>query len=260
MATGNRAGPARGGPERSGTAAAFCSRMELIASALAETGRPHLREDLFRFGPESLSTLDLLAILLGTGSRGQSARQLALLLLGEGGLCSSCFRDPAQLRARLGMGDAKAARVLAALELGVRAARQRCDRSQLASIEDVARWAGPRLGQLEHEELWLLCLDAKNGLKAEVEVARGGALGCSLTPADVLRPAVRNGASAVVLVHNHPSGDPTPSRDDILMTRTLARACRIVGVPLLDHVVVARGGACSVIEGLERTDDESADG
>jgi DNA repair protein RadC len=138
--------------------------------------------------------------------------------------------------------------VLAALELGVRATRSATEPTSVASLADVERWASPRLCQLEHEELWLLCLDANNGLKAEVEVARGGALGCSLTPADVLRPAVRNGASAIVLVHNHPSGDPTPSRDDLTMTRALLRSCRVVGIPLLDHVVVSRRGARSALE------------
>jgi DNA repair protein RadC len=213
-----------------------------------------LREELFRYGPKCLSTLDLLAIVLGTGTRQLGVRELSLALLGERGLDSSCFRDPNELRARLGVGDAKAARVLAALELGVRAASDAIERAPIGSVSEVERWAAPRLARLEHEELWLLCLDAKNGLKAEVEVARGGALGCSLTPADVLRPAVRNGASALVLVHNHPSGDPTPSRDDIVMTRTLLRACRVVGIPMLDHVVVARGGARSAIEAAEPDD------
>lgn len=209
--------------------------------------RPRLREDLFRYGPECLSTLDLLAIVLGTGTHKLGVRELSLTLLGERGLDSTCFRDPTELRARLGVGDAKAARVLAALELGARAAREAVERTSIASVEDVERWALPRLARLEHEELWLLCLDVKNRLLAEVEVARGGALGCSLSPADVLRPAVRHGAAAIVIVHNHPSGDPTPSRDDMLMTRALGRACRVVGIPLLDHVVVARGGACSAL-------------
>jgi DNA repair protein RadC len=207
-----------------------------------------LRERLFRYGPRSLSTLDLLAIVLGTGTRRLDVREVSFALLGERGLASSCFRDPDALRARAGIGAAKAARVLAALELGVRATQSATEPTSVASLADVERWASPRLCQLEHEELWLLCLDANNGLKAEVEVARGGALGCSLTPADVLRPAVRNGASAIVLVHNHPSGDPTPSRDDLTMTRALLRACRVVGIPLLDHVVVSRRGARSALE------------
>jgi DNA repair protein RadC len=201
-----------------------------------------------------MSTLDLLSIVLGTGSSARSVRQLALELLGERGLDAPCFRDPSELCAKHGMGEAKAARVLAAMELGVRASSNLTDRQRVTSLDDVARWARPRLMSLEHEELWLLCLDARNGVKAELAVAKGGALGCSLTPSDILRPAVRNGASALILVHNHPSGDPTPSQEDLHMTRTLARACRVVGVTLLDHVVVARAGSSSIRELLDGFD------
>lgn len=201
-----------------------------------------------------MSTLDLLSILLGTGSTARSVRELALELLGERGLDAPCFRDPVALRDKHGVGEAKAARILAALELGVRASVHPPERPRVSSLDDVVRWARPRLVGLEHEELWLLCLDPRNGVKAEIAVARGGALGCSLTPADILRPAVRNGASAVILVHNHPSGDPTPSQEDLHMTRTLARACRIVGVTLLDHVVVARSGSSSIRELLDGLD------
>jgi DNA repair protein RadC len=196
-----------------------------------------------------MPTLDLLSILLGTGTRERSVREVALELLGERGLDAPCLRDPGALRGMKGIGDAKAARILSALELGARVGRG-TDRARMASLADVSRWARPRLSELEHEELWLLCLDSQNGVRAELAVAVGGALGCSLTPSDVLRPAVRNGASAVILVHNHPSGDPTPSQEDLQMTRSLQRACRVVGVTLLDHVVVARSGASSIVECL----------
>lgn len=212
--------------------------------------KPKLREQLFLWGAEALSTVDLLAILLGTGSFRQSVRQLAFSLLENGDLNAPCLRDADALRATLGMGDAKAARVLAAIEIGRRAATARfdVDRPRLSSAVDVTHWLGPRLRLLDYEELWLLCLDARNGLKAELQIAKGGALGCALSPLDVLRPAVRNGATALILVHNHPSGDPTPSSDDLRMTRTLARACRFVGLTLLDHVVIARDGATSITD------------
>jgi RadC-like JAB domain len=117
--------------------------------------------------------------------------------------------------------------------------------TRICSASDVLAWAQPGLVHLEHEELWLLCLDGKNVLTAAERVAQGGLHGCGVTPRDVLRPAVRNGAAAVVVVHNHPSGDPTPSREDVVMTEQLAQACALLGVPLLDHVVVARAGAQS---------------
>lgn len=118
----------------------------------------------------------------------------------------------------------------------------------IASGDAVARWARPRLAHLEHEELWVLLLDGRNRLRHAVRAAQGGQHACSLTPADVLRPAVRGAASALVLVHNHPSGDPTPSREDVAMTRAVAAACEVVAIPLMDHVIVARDGASSLLE------------
>jgi DNA repair protein RadC len=229
------------------------------AKVSEESQRPNLRERLFHVGPESLSTVELVAILLGTGTARFGVRELALQLLGDKGLDAPSLRDIDALRRSVGIGDAKAARLLAALELGRRAQEVGLGGRRIESIEDVAKWARPRLARLEHEELWLLCLDAKNTVKAEVMVARGGALGCSLLPADILRPAVRNGASALILVHNHPSGDATPSRDDLRMTRALGRACRQVGVTLLDHVVVARSGASSIAEIAGGCLDEAID-
>ncbi|MGC4089881.1 MAG: JAB domain-containing protein [Polyangiaceae bacterium] len=148
------------------------------------------------------------------------------------------------------IGVAKAVRVAAALELGRRAQLQAMSRAslQLVGYQEVVEWARPRLGTLEHEEVWLLTLDARNWLKAARRIAQGGAHGCALTTRDVLAPALRDAASAIVLVHNHPSGDPTPSPEDVSMTRAVAAACDVVGVPLIDHVVIGRHGASSLFE------------
>jgi len=102
--------------------------------------------------------------------------------------------------------------------------------------------------------VWLLCLDAKHALRSARRIARGGLHGCALRPADVLRPALEDAASGIVIVHNHPSGDPTPSAADIEMTRALIDACQILGLHLLDHVIVARSGAQSLRE-LELFED-----
>jgi DNA repair protein RadC len=151
---------------------------------------------------------------------------------------------------RHGLGTAKATRVTAALELGRRATlgALAVRTTLLSSFDDVAAWAQPRFASLDHEEVWLLGLDGRNALKAARRIAQGGQHGCALTTRDVLGPALRDAASAIVLVHNHPSGDPSPSVEDVGMTRSLARACHVVGVPLLDHVIVARGGASSLLE------------
>src|SRR5262249_14835030 len=104
------------------------------------------------------------------------------------------------------------------------------------------------LGALDHEQIWALSLDGRNGLRASRRVAEGGLHGCSIDPRDVLRAVVRDAASAFVLVHNHPSGDPTPSGEDLELTRRIARAADTLGTPLVDHVIVAGGGHASLYD------------
>lgn len=194
---------------------------------------------------------ELLALLIGTGSAGRSAERVALALLeASGGLEGVGRLGPHSFATELGVGPAKAARLAAALELGRRVViRTLAERRQiLDSFEAAAAWARPRLATLDHEEVWLLCLDGRSGLKASVRVAQGGLHGCALTARDVLAPAVKNGAAAILLVHNHPSGDPQPSPDDVEMTKHIARCAELIGIPLLDHLVVARAGARSVLD------------
>jgi DNA repair protein RadC len=210
-----------------------------------------LRERTLLLGAESLSDVDLLALVLGTGMEGESVVTIAARLLEATGGVSGVARLGARgLSERRGIGPAKAARVVAAIELGRRALS--CTflggAEALSSFDAVVDWARPRLATMEHEEVWLLGLDARNGLRLVKRVAQGGAHGCAVMPRDILRPALREGASAIILVHNHPSGDPTPSPDDVLMTRALATACDAVGIALLDHVIVARDGASSLRE------------
>jgi len=211
---------------------------------------PDLREHALAFGVQSLADVDLLSLLLGTGTQGEPVLvSAACLLESSGGLRGIARLGPHGL-VRRGIGPAKATRIAAALELGRRAqlgllAEQR---SLFDCFERVVEWARPRLCPLEHEEVWLLSLDGRYGLKSARRIAQGGLHGCALLTRDVLAPALQDGASAMVLLHNHPSGDPTPSPEDIAMTRVLRAAADLVGVPLLDHVVVARGGASSVFE------------
>jgi DNA repair protein RadC len=200
---------------------------------------------------ELLSDLDLLALVLRHRSGQKSALQVAGRLLADhGGLPALARLGPHGLATQWGIGDALGTRVAAALELGRRAAVQALgeQRTTVGCFEAVVAWARPRLAALEREEVWLLALDGRNGLKSARRIARGGLHGCALTPRDVLCPALRDAASAIVLVHNHPSGEPGPSSEDVQMTRAVAIACDVVGVPLLDHVIVARGGASSLLE------------
>jgi DNA repair protein RadC len=212
---------------------------------------PTLREKAARYGIETLSEPDLVALLLGTGVQGASASIVAQGLLEDvDGLVGLTRLDVSELSLHYGIGAAKAARIVAALELGQRVFRELVEqpRMVLASAEQVAEWARPRLSILEHEELWLLCLDARNGLKSARRIAQGGLHGCSMTPKDLLRPALRAAASAIIVLHNHPSGSPEPSPEDIEMTHHLALAGNVMGIPLLDHVIVTRHRCCSLAE------------
>ena len=209
-----------------------------------------LREHALAFGVQTLADVELITLLLGTGSAGESVTQSAAALLeGSGGLEGLARLGPHAL-SRRGIGPAKAMRIAAAVELGRRALLRSLHEERVVfdCFEQVVSWAQPRLAALEHEEVWLLSLDGKYGLKSARRIAQGGLHGCALLTRDVLSPALRDGASAIVLVHNHPSGDPTPSPEDVAMTRAVRAAGELVGIPLIDHVVVARGGACSLSE------------
>jgi DNA repair protein RadC len=219
--------------------------------ALVDRPKPTLREHALSHGMSALADVDLLALVIGTGAEGESAVGIAARLLDATfGLPGLTRASGLALSQRRGIGPAKATRILAALELGKRALAAALDeeRDTVLSFDAVVEWARPRLATLEHEEVWLLTLDGRNGLLGTTRIAQGGLHGCALTARDVLRPALRDGGSAIVVIHNHPSGDPTPSPDDIRMTEALAVACDVVGLELLDHVVVARGGASSLRE------------
>ncbi len=155
---------------------------------------------------------------------------------------------------------AKARAVAAAFEIGRRMEIERARApDKLTSAAAVAAWAAPRIAALAHEELWILALDGRGHLRAARCVARGGLHGAAIRASDPLRVALRVDASAFVLVHNHPSGDPTPSREDIALTARVATAAQLAGVVLLDHVVVARSGfACVPLPAAQGTVEGTA--
>jgi DNA repair protein RadC len=206
------------------------------------TDEPMLpRERGVELGFETLADAELVAVLLGTGQKGQPVGQLAAELLDRcGGVVGLHRTGPRALAVAAGVGLAKAARIAAGFELGRRLALSSIGpRPTFPSSEEVARWGRIRLSPLDHEQVWVLSLDGKNGLRGARRIAEGGLHGCSLQPRDVLRAVVRDAASSFVLVHNHPSGDPTPSAEDIELTAAVARAASVIGTPLVDHVIVA---------------------
>jgi DNA repair protein RadC len=186
---------------------------------------------------------ELVALVLGTGCAGVPVGVLAARLLEEhGGIGGLAHAGVGELGQGIGMGPAKGARLAAAIELGRRAvaAASRGTAARMPERRAVEAWARPRLATLDHEELWLLALDGQHGLRAARRIASGGIHGMHVASRDPLRVALREAASAFILVHNHPSGDPSPSAEDIAFTRAVAEGATLIGVPLLDHVIVAR--------------------
>jgi DNA repair protein RadC len=213
------------------------------------------REKLSQRGIDALSDADLIALLLGTGLTDEPVAVLAARVLdtvgGVHGLDRAGLRQLASLR---GVGASKAGRLAAALELGRRVASTPLDRgSKIASSADVHRAFGPRLAGQQHEELWAIALDTRQRVLAELQLARGGLSACPVSIGDVFRPLLREGAAALILVHNHPSGVVDPSAEDLAFTDRLAQAGELLGIFLLDHVIVGAEGYFSCLDaGLYR--------
>jgi DNA repair protein RadC len=208
------------------------------------------REKLAAHGSQDLSDGELVAILLGTGTHTRPAPALAeQLLCSLGGLRGLVHAGVDQLAGVSGIGAGKAARIAAALELGRRANALPLWRgTRINSSEDVYRAFGPLLAHAQHEELWAIALDARQRVLSRALLARGGLRACPVTASDVFRPLVRAAASATILVHNHPSGAPEPSADDLALTEHLGHAGQLLGITLLDHVIVAAEGYFSCLD------------
>ncbi len=218
------------------------------------------RERLARVGVEALSDAELVALLLGTGARGVPVEALAASVLAErGGLLGLERAGLGVLAARSGIGEGKACRLLAAVEVGRRVGAVPLARGmRLASSRDIDAALRPRLARAEVEHFLAIPLDAKNRPMGELRIATGGQSVCPVSPSDVFRALLREAASAVIFVHNHPSGDPAPSRDDQLITERLVRGGELLGVRVLDHVIIAREGYFSFLDaGLLRAEEAS---
>ena len=208
------------------------------------------REKLLRYGPGILSVQELLAIIIRTGSRDANAIQLAESILyqfndlrgvNNAGIEELCA-------AAAGIGNAKAAQIKAALELGRRLSQQDSQVVRVKSPQDVAAWVMEDLRYLQHEQFRILLLNTKNVIIACEEVSRGSLNSSIVHPREVFARAIRRSAAAVSLVHNHPSGDPTPSQEDINITRRLVEVGRLVGIEVLDHLVIGDGVFASLKE------------
>lgn len=202
------------------------------------------RERLLAGGAQALSDAELLAVVLRNGRPGRSALDLASDLLIEAGslreLAGACYD---RLR-RPGVGRAKVAAVLAATELACRlAAAEVPERRLLSHSGKVARWLDLRYGHLGQEVMGAFFCNGRHRLLAERELFRGTLHRAAVEPREILREGLLRGAAAVLLYHIHPSGDPNPSRDDVLFTRRMHRAGEVIGLQLVDHLIIASGGS-----------------
>lgn len=223
-------------PERDATAA-YHARIRDLPSG----DRP--RERLRDAGPGALSNQELLAILLRTGAARESALAIAARLLGRfHGLAGLARAGFAELCAERGLGEAKAAQVQAALELGKRlVATQPEERAVIRFPEDVSNLLQGEMGLLDQEELRVLLLNTRNQVVSTAHVYRGSVHTAVVRIGELFREALRQNAPSIILVHNHPSGDPTPSVDDIAMTEQAIAAGELLDVDVLDHIVLAHG-------------------
>ena len=213
------------------------------------------REKLAARGPSALSDIELLAIVLRTGMAGKGVLQLAQELLqlpGRAGLSGLLQSGHADLKAIKGLGPSKCAQLLAVLELARRAmAEQLRERPALASPEAVARYLQLHLAARQHEVFAVLFLDGQNRLIALEEMFRGTLTRTSVYPREVVLRALHHHAGAVILAHNHPSGQVQASAADKAVTQSLQAALGLVDIQVLDHVIVAPGASLSMAsEGL----------
>lgn len=225
------------------------SSKTLTIRELPRSERP--RERLIDLGAQALSSAELLAIVLGTGGLGRTALQLgqAVLSVSGGSLRRIAMQPVASLTSQSGIGTARAAVVHAALELGRRmAAESREDGAPVRSPRDVAELFAARLEDLPVEEFHVAVLDSQHRLERDIMVTRGILNSSLVHPREVFREAIAERAAAIILVHNHPSGDPTPSADDRVVTEQLVAAGRLLDIPVHDHVIVGRGRYTSFAE------------
>jgi DNA repair protein RadC len=201
------------------------------------------RERLRDSGPGALSNQELLAILLRTGGTRESALAMASRLLGRfDGLVGLARTGFAELCAERGLGEAKAAQVQAALELGKRlVATQPQERAVIRFPQDVSNLLLAEMGLLDQEHMRVILLNTRNQVLGVSEVYRGSVHTAVIRIAELFREALRQNAPSIILVHNHPSGDPAPSAEDIAMTKEAIQAGELLDVDVLDHVILAHG-------------------
>lgn len=208
------------------------------------------RERLYLKGPDCLADAELLALQLGTGIRGKTAVDVAREMLAQyGSLSGLAGRGVAELMRIRGVGRAKAVRLAATFELTRRLRSRGSDgRIALGSPERVFAHFGPLMEDLQKEVFRVVLLDAQNGFLKDVLVSEGTLSASLVHPREVFKPAILESAASLILLHNHPSGDPTPSKEDLRLTRQLAECARLLDLRIHDHLIVGKGRFVSLAQ------------
>jgi DNA repair protein RadC len=215
---------------------------------LHESDRP--RERLAALGPQALSNAELIAILLRVGVTGENAVQVGQRLLNTFGGLTGLHRAPfIDIKKQRGLGKAKVSQIKAAIELGRRLTLESPEeRASINSPADAAALVQYEMSVLEQEHLRVILLDRRNRVLETVEVYKGSVNSSQVRVGELFKEAVRKNASALIVIHNHPSGDPTPSPDDVAVTRAIVQAGKLLDVEVLDHLVIGQGRWVSLKE------------
>jgi DNA repair protein RadC len=221
---------------------------ELKITSWPENERP--RERLVKYGAASLSNAQLLAIILRTGTREKGVLDLSLELLEKfRSLRGVDSASAVELASIPGLGTAKAAQVKAAFELGKRLMSEFSDgKPVFSSSHAIHSYFYPRFKNLKKEQFVAVLLDVKNRFLAEHNISEGTLTGSLIHPREAFKEAIRESAASVIFVHNHPSGDPSPSREDIAVTGRLKNAGEIIGIQVMDHIIIGDGRYVSLRE------------
>ena len=224
--------------------------MAIMVRDLPADERP--REKLMLAGPSCLSNVELLAILLRTGTKENSVLRVAEQILsrykdiGLTAMMSMSVRELSDVR---GVGTAKAATILAAVELGRRLSQKAAEKVDIIhGPEDAAHYAMPRFRFEQKEHFAIMLLNTKNHILGLTDISVGSLTASIVHPREVFQTALRYAAAAIILFHNHPSGDPSPSKEDIQVTHRLVKAGQIMDIPVLDHIILGNNRFVSLKE------------
>lgn len=220
--------------------------MNLRIKDMRESERP--RERLLRLGGGSLSDAELLALILRTGCIEENAITMAARLLKRFPLYELAGKRISQLRVLRGIGVAKACQLVAAFELGKRASAATREKLCISSSSDAIEFLQPEMEDYDKEHFIILMLDTRNNLIRKETIFIGTLNNSIIHPREIFKPAIIESAASLILSHNHPSGDPAPSEDDIEVTRKLKEAGKIIGIDILDHVIIGRGRSYSLLD------------